>query len=69
MRENELIYKKLKDYKIPILKFSLELEEEIIKQLIRIHGGRIDEKTKAQTRFGTPHKSSVHLWQDASESE
>jgi hypothetical protein len=25
------------------------------------------KKTKAQTRFGTPHKSSVHLWHLASE--
>jgi hypothetical protein len=41
------IYKKqykLKGYKIPKLKFSLELEEEIMKYLIRIHGGTINGK-------------------------
>jgi hypothetical protein len=48
------VYKKqnkLKGYKIPKLKFSLELEEEIIKHLIIIHGGRIDEKNKSSNPF------------------
>lgn len=48
------VYKKqnkLKGYKIPKLKFSLELEEEIIKHLIIINGGRIDEKNKSSNPF------------------
>ena len=42
---------KLKGYKIPKLKFSLELEEEIMKYLIRIHGGKINEKNTNTDAF------------------
>lgn len=48
------VYKKqnkLKGYKIPKLKFSLELEEEIMKYLIRIHGGKINEKNTNTDAF------------------
>jgi len=41
------VYKKLnnlKGYKIPKLKFSLELEEEIINYLIILYGGNHNKK-------------------------
>lgn len=51
------VYKKqnkLKGFKIPKLKFSLELEEEIMKYLIIIHGGKLDKiNTKTDPFWNT----------------